>query len=212
MIKEKLISICGIGPGNPSYISNIVWQQVEQADVLVGGNRQLEIFAQKAKKTVVFDGKTANLLKSIQQLEHKHIVVVVSGDTGFYSLRSFIKKALPEANIRLYPGISSFQYFYALLRLGYEKAYLASLHGKHHNYIEKLKESESVFLLTDRINNYKAIAQTLIDAELGHAIMHIGNNLSYPNEQIVTILAKEAIHLEHTFSLCSVIIENPLLK
>ncbi|MDA3892519.1 MAG: precorrin-6y C5,15-methyltransferase (decarboxylating) subunit CbiE [Salinivirgaceae bacterium] len=209
MNKETHISICGIGPGNPDYISNIIYTEVEKADVLVGGKRQLSIFQKAEKEHCVFDGKTDNLKKSIDKYHGKYIVVLVSGDTGFYSLRRFIVEAFPHANIEVFPGISSFQYFYAKLSLGYEQAFLTSIHGIETDYIQKLKKYSSVFLLTDRKNNYKTIAKKLIENGYGDRRLHIGNNLSYDNEQIISLRAIEVAELDTDFPLCSVIIENP---
>ena len=209
---NRHIRVCGIGPGNPDFINKIVWHQVEQADVLIGGKRQLDIFREFDKREVIFDGKTANLKKCIEKLHEGNIVVLVSGDTGFHSLRRFLKEAFPYAIIELYPGISSFQYFYAKLGLGYEQAFLASMHGVRIDFIEKLKESTSVFLLTDRKNNYRKIAKTLVENGFGQYKMHVGNYLSYPNEKIISLEANEISRLTHDFTLCSVIIENPNLK
>lgn len=210
-INNQHISICGIGPGNADYINKVVWSQAEQADVLIGGKRQLEIFAKLNKKSIVFDGKTANLKSSIEQLKESNIVVLVSGDTGFHSLRRFLKETFPLSNIVLYPGISSFQYFYARLGLGYEKAFVASMHGTSIDFIEKLKESASVFLLTDRKNNYRSIANKLVENGFGKYQMHIGNKLSYPDEEIISLEVKDASKLANDYTLCSVIIENPEL-
>lgn len=203
------IRICGIGPGNPDYINKIVWQQVEGADVLIGAQRQLEIFSDFNNTKLVFDGKTAHLKERIEQIKENNIVVLVSGDTGFHSLRRFLKQAFPYSIIELYPGISSFQYFYAKLGFGYEKAFLASMHGTNIDFIEKLKDSSSVFLLTDRINNYQTIAARLVENGFGGHIMHVGNRLSYPNEQIISNKALELSKMSYDFKLCSVIIENP---
>ena len=134
---------------------------------------------------------------------------MVSGDTGFHSLRHFLKETFPHSNIELYPGISSFQYLYAKLGLGYETAFLASMHGRDVNFIEKIKASSSVFLLTDRKNNYQTIAEQLVNNGMGNFPMHIGNRLSYANEEIISLEAKDVGSLTSDFSLCSVIIQNP---
>jgi cobalt-precorrin-7 (C5)-methyltransferase len=213
MIDSKThISICGIGPGSPDYILPAVNKEVDKADILIGGRRQLSIFAGSGKENCLFDGKRDNLKKSIEKHMNKHIAVLVSGDTGFHSLRHIITEVIPQASIDVFPGISSFQYFYAKLGMGYEKAFLTSMHGTETDYIEKLQTHLSVFLLTDRKNNYRSIARNLSENGFGNLIMHIGNNLSYPDEQIIHTSADEACHLNYEFSLCSVVIENKEAK
>lgn len=208
--KNMHISICGIGPGHPDYISKIVYNEVEKAAVLIGGKRQLEIFAKSKIESYVFDGKTATLKKQIEGYEGKYIVVLVSGDTGFYSLARFIGNNFPSDMISMHPGISTYQYFFARMKMGYEKASLASMHGTEADYIEMLKSYKTVFLLTDRKNNYKTIAQHLIQNDFGHCRMHIGSNLSYEDEIIISDQVNNLIDLEDDFPLCSVIIEPPM--
>ncbi len=208
MANNKKLEICGIGPGNPDLIVQAVFRKVEEADILIGGQRHLDIFASYKKPCHVFNGKLSSLKEFIQNCTAQNIVVLVSGDTGFHSLRRYLKSSFPEREIRLTPGISSFQYFYAQLGMGYEKAYKASLHGNTAEYIDNIQQYESIFLLTDKTNNWKVIAQQLCDKGYPDINYYIGNNLSYPDEEIISTTAQEAIKMQHDFQLCAVIIEN----
>ncbi|TLX77005.1 precorrin-6y C5,15-methyltransferase (decarboxylating) subunit CbiE [Labilibacter sediminis] len=205
---KSSLCICGIGPGCADLILPIVFQRVKNADLLIGGERHLEIFSEYSKPGLVFKGRLSQLKKDIDANEGKQVVILVSGDVGFHSLRRYVKQEFSDRNIELLPGISSFQYMYAKVGLGYEHAFLGSVHGKEFNFMEKLKGHSSVFLLTDAMNNWKAIAQQLVNCEMGELTMHIGNNLSYPDETIISCLAKEVKDIKENFKLCSVIIEN----
>ncbi|MCL3781227.1 precorrin-6y C5,15-methyltransferase (decarboxylating) subunit CbiE [Prolixibacteraceae bacterium JC049] len=205
---KRHITICGIGPGNPDYILPIVWKKAGKAQLLVGGSRHLEIFRELNKETISISGKLVELKNEIEQSAHKEIVAVVSGDTGFYSLRNYLSKQFPDAQIDVVPGISSFQYFYAQINCGYEKAFISSLHGIENDFISKLNDYESIFLLTDKHNNWKTIAQQLIDNGYGHLKMFVGNRLSYEDEQIIEKTANELILDNYQFDLCAVIIKT----
>lgn len=209
MVNSKMqISICGIGPGHPDYILPLVFQKVKAADVLIGGKRQLTLFSSYSKSTCVFDGKLDHLKKTIIENDRKKLVVLVSGDTGFHSLRRYIYREFPEYEIEIIPGISSFQYMYAKLGLGYENAFLGSMHGTEIDFIENIKLYKSVFLLTDKNNNWKEIADRLVKCGMGDLKIHIGNKLSYEDERIISCYAKKALEINEDFHLCSVIIEN----
>jgi len=202
------IYICGIGPGHPDYISPIVFKKVEEADILIGGSRHLEIFNTYNKECYVFDGSLSALKEKITSLQNKNIVVLVSGDTGFYSLRTFIQNTFPETTIELIPGLSSFQYLYAKVGLGYENAFKASLHGKELDFLSAIEKYDSIFLLTDKKQNWKWIAEQLVNAGYGDYNYYIGIHLSYPDEKIICTTAKEALNLNEDFDLCSVIIKK----
>ncbi len=204
----KKINICGIGPGDPDLIVKAVFRKVEEADMLIGGQRHLDIFASYNKECHVFDGKLSPLKDFIEECPAQNIVVLVSGDTGFHSLRRYLKSAFNKFEIELTPGISSFQYFYAKLGLGYEKAFKTSLHGSTTEFLDKITDYESVFLLTDKINNWKTIAQQLCDIGHPDITYHIGNNLSYPDEKIISTTAGDALKMDYDFHLCAVIIEK----
>ncbi|MCW3787131.1 precorrin-6y C5,15-methyltransferase (decarboxylating) subunit CbiE [Plebeiibacterium sediminum] len=202
------IYICGIGPGHPDYIAPIVYKKVENADILIGGSRHLEIFSDYKKNCFVFTGSLSALKDKMESLQNKTIVVLVSGDTGFYSLRRYIQSALPDAAIDLIPGLSSYQYLYAKVGLGYENALKASLHGKELDFLQAVETYESVFLLTDKKQNWKWIAEQLVNAGYGDYNYHIGIHLSYPDEKIISITAKEALQLDEDYDLSCVIIER----
>lgn len=208
MNKAKELCICGIGPGHPDYILPVVHREVQQAELLVGARRHLDIFGTYHKPELLFNGNLSQLKLAIENRKENKIVVLVSGDTGFHSLRRFLQSAFSSIPVRCLPGISSFQYLYAKLGLGYEQALKASLHGTNFNFIDQLTNYESVFLLTDQQNNWKAIARLLTEAGLGNTMMHIGNRLSYPDETILSAPARQLLDKEYAFSLCAVIVEG----
>ena len=208
---QPQIIICGIGPGNPDYICPIVFKKVKLADIVIGGKRHLDIFNIENKKNILFNGRLDDLKQAIENNKSKNITIVVSGDTGFYSLRKFIVNSFPELHIEVIPGISSFQYLYAKLGLGYENAFKGSLHGKEVDYIKQIQSYDSVFLLTDKKNTWKVIAQNLVKNGMGEWKFHIGNNLSYPNEKIISTTALDASKMNHDFELCSVIFEKCMM-
>ncbi len=210
MDKTKKLNICGIGPGNPDLIVKAVFTKVEEAELLIGGQRHLDIFASYDKPCHVFDGKLSPLKDFIEDCTAKNIVILVSGDTGFHSLRRYLKSAFSHLEISLTPGISSFQYFYAKLGLGYENSFKTSLHGSTIEFMDKIADHESVFLLTDKTNNWKNIAQQLYDNGYQDINYYIGNNLSYPDEKIISTTPAEALKMDFDFQLCAVIIERKL--
>jgi len=202
------IVVCGIGPGNPDLIVPAILKEVSQAGLIVGGERQLSLFRKFNKKEILFSGKLDSLAEAIDKNVGKRIVVLVSGDTGFYSLRNYLSERFLECKIRAIPGISSYQYFYSKLNMGYERAFLASVHGRSCDFMDRLDEYDSVFLLTDKKNSYQSIAQELVQAGKEDTQMYIGNKLSYPDEVILSGTAEEVATFDHDFELCSVILHN----
>lgn len=200
--------LCGIGPGNPDLLSQQVFSHVANADVLIGGGRHLSLFESVGAEKIVFNGKLEPLQVALQQYSDRKVVLLLSGDTGFYSLLNYIKRTFPERKIESVPGISSFQYMYARLNMNYENARLLSLHGKETDFVKAVTECDSVFLLTDKTNTYKKIAQTLIDHNMSNAMMYVGDKLSYNDEILFSGTALEVVATNYELNLCSVIIKR----
>lgn len=206
----KKINICGIGPGHPDYILPLVFKMVEKSDVLIGGKRHLLLFNTADKETITIKSNLPEIVQRLKERENEQITVLVSGDTGFHSMLHFLRQHFSADEIHVVPGISSFQYLFAKLALSYEKAQLGSVHGQESNYIELLQRYEHVFLLTSPKHDVKKIASTLLIDKKQNYIMHIGNRLSYDDEEILSLPPKQVISLDKTFELCSVIIQKQI--
>jgi len=207
-MNRSSINICGLGPGNPLYILPIVHQIADQSDTLIGGERHLLNFNTKGKEVFVLKNNLDDVISLCKNRGAKKICLVVSGDTGFYSMLSFMKRHFPLEELNMIPGISSFQYLFARVGLSYENAKLLSLHGREMDVVNEVKNNELVFCLTDKKLSWKYIAEQLVTNDLGFCLMYIGNNLSYPNETIIEAKADELIERKGDFELCSVIIKR----
>ena len=201
------IYIIGAGPGNCEYILPIAYKYAEKCDVLIGAKRNLEAF--------VCDKKTIELGKNLNEIidylkknkDKEQIGVVVSGDTGFYSLLSFIKKHFNADELEVICGISSISYFFSKLCKTYDDYLLISLHGKPIEVLtDAIKLNKKIVMLTDNKNNPKKIADFLIHNGYSNAKMIIGCNLSYDDERIIYTDVNK-LETWDSENLCVVVIE-----
>jgi cobalt-precorrin-7 (C5)-methyltransferase len=202
------VTVIGIGPGNKDYILPIAYRIIEQCDILVGGKRNLEIFQYLDKEKYMYNSNLQGMCDYIlANKEEKKIGIIVSGDTGFYSLLDYLDSKIGKDCIDVIPGISSYQYLFSRLGKSYKNYGLYSLHGREIKWIDMLRDQKGIFLLTDKINSPIRIAEQLIDEGLREVTMIVGENLSYDNEKI-TIDIPENI-MKQDFSVLSVVvIEN----
>ncbi|MEA1976154.1 MAG: precorrin-6y C5,15-methyltransferase (decarboxylating) subunit CbiE, partial [Bacillota bacterium] len=122
--------ILGLGPGHKDYILPIVNKKLREADIVVGGKRHLEsieITGIKRKLDIPLY-KTIDYLKD--NYKDNQIAVVVSGDTGFFSMLDLLKMHFKNEELETYPGISSLQYMFSKLNKSYKNAYIGSVHGR----------------------------------------------------------------------------------
>lgn len=202
------IDVVGIGPGNRDYILPIAYRIIEQCDVIVGGKRNLEIFDSYNKEVYTYNSDLQGMCDYIiDNKNKKKIAVIVSGDTGFYSLLDYLQSKIGKEYINVIPGISSYQYLFSRIGKSYKNYGLYSLHGREIKWIDILKDRKGIFLLTDKKNSPSCIAEQLIDAGVRNVTMIVGENLSYDDEKITIDIPENII--KQDFSVLSVVvIEN----
>lgn len=200
IISHKII-VAGIGPGNPAYMVPEAIQAIEKAQVLVGGKRALAQFAASeagTQKTMAIGGDISAVMDFIgENLSQQNVVVMVSGDPGYYSLLDALRRSFPQEVIQVIPGISSFQLAFARLALPWHEAELLSFHGRVPAE-GKLAYSKGRLLgmLTDSKYNSHTISELLMargwppEAELA-----ICSRLSYEDEAIVKTTLGQAGNL-----------------
>ena len=180
------ISVIGIGPGAREYVLPIALDTINSCEIIIGGNRNLEAFPE-------FKGDKIPLSKSLEDLiifikenkTSKRIGVIVSGDSGFYSILGFLNRHFNREELEVIPGISSFQYFFSRLKRPWQDFALLSLHGKRLDFIKELQDKQQVALLTDTVFSPDRLARELVQEGLKKVYMMVGENLSYPEERIV---------------------------
>jgi len=197
--------IVGMGPGHPDYVLPAASKALLNADLIIGGRRHLAPFEKTNKTLVQVEGQLTKLPEIIKENRvDKKIVVAVSGDTGFYSLLSYIRKNFEEDDFEVIPGISSLQYMYSRIGRVHQNSFVGSVHGRELDFSKLVLEFETVGLLTDQKNTPSVIAETLLEAELINTTIYVGENLSYENEVITKGKPSEILNQE--FSDLSVVI------
>ena len=190
------LKIIGLGPGHPDYILPIARKEIEAAEVILCGTRHAESFDISGKQ-MLFIGQGTPLSELMAEIAKvyrtKKTALVVSGDTGFYSMLSYPKKVIPEKDIVCIPGISSLQYLFAKLGETWQDARLMSLHGRDQDLATAVKENGKLGILTDKSNNTAFIAKTLAAAGITNSTIYVGEELSYPNEKITRLTVAEAL-------------------
>ena len=128
---EHTLIVAGIGPGDPDYILPKAQKAIEGARYLVGGRRALSDYAKPSQETYPVTGKLSLLASWLEEaLKKDDVIVMVSGDPGYYSLLPWLKKRFPEHPIEVIPGISSVQACFALVKEPWQGALWLSFHGR----------------------------------------------------------------------------------
>lgn len=193
---QNKIIVAGIGPGSEDYITPAALKRIREAKFLVGGRRALEEFSTANQITCAI---TRDLDTPIDFIRDKllldDVVVMVSGDPGYYSMLDLLRKNFPPQSIEVIPSISAMQLAFAKISLSWYDATLLSFHGRQPAREElKFTTGKVLGLLTDAQFNSATISKLLIDCGWDkNSSMTICARLSYPDEKIIaTTLAAAA--------------------
>ena len=208
----KKINVVGLGTGNIDYLTGAGIKCITSSDILIGGERQLEDISLllKSSQEKYILKKLSHMIEYIEkEIVHKNITVVVSGDTGFYSLLSYMKKNLLDTEFNVIPGISSFQYLFARLGESWENYSLCSMHGRELDIVDALKKSTAgIILLTDSENSPYYIGRILMKNNFLDVKIVVGERLSYEDERITEFYAKDTEEHKRDYKMNVVVLKK----
>ena len=185
------ITLLGIGMGSRETLTLAGQKAVEEADLLIGAGRMVETV--QGWYSGVSGTDTPDVLKEYRSEaiaayieahpEYERIVILLSGDVGFYSGAKKLLERLGD-DTRVICGISSVVYFMSKIGLPWEDAKLVSAHGKDCNLISLIRQYPKVFSILGTGDGVAELAKKLDDYGMGEVRLYVGENLSYENEKI----------------------------
>jgi cobalt-precorrin-7 (C5)-methyltransferase len=123
------IKIVGCGPGSAEYLTPVAVAAGQEADVLVGARRLLDLFPLSDAERVEVTGKISAALNEIDaRFDGRSIAVLVSGDPGIFSLSKLVIQKFGRERCEVIPGISSVQVAFARLGIDWSDARIISAH------------------------------------------------------------------------------------
>ena len=206
---KRKVTLVGIGIGTPEGMTVEAAQVIEKADLLVGADRMLAAAADKHKPT--FSAYEPRKIGDYLELhpEYQPIVVLLSGDIGFYSGAKRLYEELEQRDFEVDAlcGISSVVYFCGKLRTAWEDVCLLSTHGRSANLVGAVKSHHKTFTLLGKGESVHVLCQELMEYGLAHVTVHIGIQLGYEDEKILSGTPEELLK-QSIDGLCVALIEN----
>ena len=219
------ITLAGIGMGHKNNLTKEVQDAIREADILLGAERMLAPYHPRLEKKPFYLAKQIiPYLREIQGkkicMEKCNVVVLFSGDSGFYSgcqslfhtLQEEVNTGQLNASVRILPGISSVAYLAACMGETYQDAAIYSMHGKPlHNLSRKIRREKKIYLLMSGVKDVNRLGTLLMEDDLTGCEVVIGYQLSYPEQQILRLSPGECCERkEEGLYVCLVRNPNPV--
>ena len=212
VVQLNKINVVGLGPGNIKYLSNAGINCIKEAEIVIGSTRQLSDLKTiiSEKQEIYILGKLTGLLGYLKENIERKITIIVSGDTGYYSLVPYLSKNLTKDILNIIPNISSYQYLFSKIGENWQNFRLASVHGREFDYVKNIddKDIAGLVLLTDDIQNPYEVSKNLYNSGVRNLTVIVGENLSYDNEKITILEIEDYEKLNRKFDMNVLILKK----
>ena len=212
VVQSNKINVVGLGPGNIKYLSTAGIDCIKEAEIVVGSTRQLSDLKTiiSEKQEIYILGKLSELIAYLKENIEKKITIIVSGDTGYYSLVPYLSKNLSKDILNIIPNISSYQYLFSKIGENWQNFRLASVHGREFDYVKNIddKDIAGLVLLTDDIQNPYEVSKNLYNNGIRNLTVIVGENLSYDNEKITILEIEDYENLNRKFEMNVLILKK----
>ena len=180
------VTVFGMGVEGRKSLPDHRQADILNMDELWGTQHFLNEWPEFTGKKVVFSSHLTAQLEELQsRREWQKIALLASGDPGFFGISNTLVKLLGEADVRIYPGLSSLQIAFARVSLPWHDAVLTSVHARPLiELIGLARRHAKLGILTDPGNNPTVISSQLIAAGIPDCRAIVCENLGMPNEKI----------------------------
>lgn len=182
---SKRILVVGVGGDGPDGLPEKVLARIAAADVLWGGKRLLEFWPDFVGEKRPLSN-IPNMIQSLEKRGDEQVVVLASGDPGFYGIAGTLLRHFAPDELEIVPHVSSLQLAFARCGLTWQDAVLTSVHGRSLNeLVGWAKRAAKIGVLTDHKHTPSIIAKTLLAAGLPDCRAIVAENVGLPQERFV---------------------------
>ncbi len=192
------ISIVGCGPGSPDYLAPATIRAVEQADVLVGTQRLLELFPSSTAERIALRADIEEAIDTIaKRRKTQRVAIIVTGDPGIFSLAKKVLKRFGRDACEIIPGVSSVQLAFARVGVNWDDARIISAHKENPDpeLWNAIRDEDKIAILVGR----PAAVQWIANAVQGlgdDRCIYVCEDLSLETERVRQVRADNLATLD----------------
>jgi len=203
-------------------------KHLNQADVVMGGSRVLELFAaelQSGAEAFDFTGRLGDVPARIESAldQQQTVVVLATGDPLCHGMANYLKKRIGLSKLNIVPNVSALQLACARVGVSWQDAYICSVHSKdagewtdnpskEHGLYPLFKacvQHRKIIAFTSPENNPARIARMLVSENMADDFdMVVAENLLQADERIVADVPVSELARQDFADLNMVILER----
>jgi precorrin-6Y C5,15-methyltransferase (decarboxylating) len=156
------VTVVGIGLG-PEDLNKSHREAIQRAEILVGGKKQLAMFAGQTRDTWTLGANPKATLEEVREKAGgKRVVILASGDPLFFGIGERALEVFDPEKVTFLPNSTALQKTFARLKLPWNQARAVSVHGrKATEFFAELGHPGTIAIYTDPENSPDRLAKLL---------------------------------------------------
>jgi precorrin-6Y C5,15-methyltransferase (decarboxylating) len=188
------VLVVGVGGAGQAGLPPALLDRIAGADELWGSERLLAHWPDFPGTKIVIGADVASRAAGLAGRGKRRVVVLASGDPGFYGVAGTLLRHLPPGEVEIVPHASSLQVAFARAGVDWNDAVFTSAHARPlAEVVGWARHAHKLGILTDTENTPGLIAETLLDAGLPDCRAVVAENLGLPSERIVDVRLNDLI-------------------
>lgn len=184
----KWLAVLGIGEDGLAGLSPVARTLLEQAEILVGGERHLAMLpGSERRQRWVWSRPIQDSVNQILQWRGRAVCVLASGDPMWYGIGTTLLRQIPLEEVTILPSLSAFSL--ACARLGWSLTEVETLNlcGRDPNLIQALiYPGARLLVLSENRQTPARVAEILTARGFGRSSITVLEQMGGSRERIVT--------------------------
>ena len=124
------LTVIGLGEDGPAALAPAARALIEQAEVLVGGERHLAMIPDGDARRMTWRRPLAETMDDIRAVQGQRVVVLATGDPFCFGIGTMLRRAFPDEEMVTIPAPSAFSLARARLGWSADEVVGVTLHGR----------------------------------------------------------------------------------
>lgn len=177
------IDVVGIGEDGVEGLSREAVGALEQADVIIGGDRHHGLAPSLPARRMKWPSPFSMMVDSIRELRGSRVALLVTGDPLWYSAGALLLRSVPAGEIRFHPQISAFQLACARMKWSMADVETLTAHGRPcEQILPYVAPGARLAVLTSGSDAPARIGGLLAEQGFGGSEMTVLGSLGGPDE------------------------------
>lgn len=185
-MKPEPVYVVGMGVNGYQSLRDEIKTIIREADHLIGSQRLLAKLPFDLPYVTVLKKDITGVLQTlIERPPNQRVVILASGDPGFFGIAANVLAYLPPDQVRIIPNVSCLQEAFARISETWSDAVFTSAHARPITEVIGLaRRYRKVGILTDPVQTPAWIAERLLAAGVPDCRAVVIENLGEPNEHV----------------------------